>query len=38
MEKYQISESIRQNQINLIIKMQKEVNNMREKLQLLGQY
>ena len=38
LEKYKISETIRQKQINLITKMQKEVNNMKEKLQLLGQY
>lgn len=37
LKKYQLSEVIRQKQIDLIIKMQKEVNNMREKLQLLNQ-
>jgi hypothetical protein len=31
MEKYNISENIRKKQIDLIIKMQKEVNNMKEK-------
>jgi len=38
LEKYKISETIRQKQIDLIIKMQKEVNNMREKLLMLNQY
>ena len=37
LEKYQISETIRQKQIDLIIKMQKEINNMREKIQMLEQ-
>ena len=38
LEKYKISEMIRQKQIDLIIKMQKEVNNMRENLLMLNQY
>ena len=38
LEKYQLSEKIRKKQIDLIIKMQKEINNMREKLQMLGDY
>ena len=38
LEKYKISELIRKKQIDLIIKMQKEVNNMREKLQTINQY
>ena len=37
LEKYKISEAIRQKQIDLIIKMQKEVNSMREKLLMLNQ-
>ena len=37
LEKYKISEKIRQKQIDLIIKMQKEVNNMKEKLLMLNQ-
>ena len=37
LEKYKISETIRQKQIDLIIKMQKEVNSMREKLLMLNQ-
>ena len=38
LEKYKLSEKIRKKQIDLIIKMQKEVNNMREKLQMLGDH
>ena len=38
LEKYEISELIRKKQIDLIIKMQKEVNNMREKLKTINQY
>ena len=37
-EKYKISELIRKKQIDLIIKMQKEVNNMKEKLEMINQY
>ena len=37
MEKYKISEEIRQKQLDLITKMQKEINNMKEKLQMLSQ-
>ena len=37
LEKYNLSELIRKKQIDLIIKMQKEVNNMREKLQMLNE-
>lgn len=37
MEKYKLSEEIRQKQIDLITKMQKEINNMKEKLQMIGQ-
>ena len=36
-EKYKLSEEIRQKQLDLITKMQKEINNMKEKLQVLGQ-
>lgn len=36
MEKYKLSEEIRQKQLDLITKMQKEINNMKEKLQMLG--
>ena len=34
-EKYKLSEIIRKKQIDLIIKMQKEVNNMKEKFKIL---
>jgi len=37
MEKLKLSEEIKKKQIELIIKMQKEVNNMRLKLHMLGE-
>ena len=36
-EKLKLSEEIKKKQIELIIKMQKEVNNMRLKLHMLGE-
>ncbi len=36
-EKLKLSEEIKNKQIELIIKMQKEVNNMRLKLHMLGE-
>lgn len=38
LEKYEISEMIRQKQIDLIIKMQKEINNMKENLKKCDQF